>query len=83
MRVLCICMALYLHITFDMNITYISILWFALQHLFLCGNGTMRIQQIYIPLEGRYPILYEFEASTIQVTRDSKGHWHVNIGEKR
>ena len=41
MHSLCICIALCLHITFDMNITYISVLWFALQGLpFLCGKGT-------------------------------------------
>lgn len=41
MHALCVCIALYLHITFDMNITtYISIFWFALQCLFLCGKGT-------------------------------------------
>ena len=76
MRFLCICIALCLHITFDMNITYISILWFALQCLFLCGKGTpMSIQQIYLPLEDRYPIPYEFEAHTMQ--------GHVSTGEKR
>ena len=75
MPALYICIALYLHITFDMNITYISILWFALQCLFLCGKGTMSVQQIYLPLEGRYSIPYEFEADTVQ--------GHVSTGEKR
>ena len=84
MHSLCICIALCLHIKNDMDITYIRILWFALQGLpFLCGKGTMSIQQIYLSLEDRYSIPYEFEADTMQVPRGPEGHWHVNTGEKR
>ncbi len=84
MHALCICITLCLHLNFDMNITtYISVLWFALQCPFLCGKRTMSIQQIYLSLEGRYPIPYEFEANTMQVPRCPEGHWHVSIGEKR
>lgn len=32
-------------------------------------GDTMSVQQIYIPLEGRYPIPYEFESNTMPVPR--------------
>ena len=86
MHALCICIALYLHLNFDMNITtYISVLWFALQGLpFLCGKGTPGASNISIfLLRVDTPVPYAFEADTLPVPRGPGSHWHVSIGEKR
>ena len=66
MHSLCTCIALHLHIGFEMNI-FVSSARHALP--FSIKKGYAMSQQIYIPLGGKYPIPYEFEADTMPVPR--------------
>ena len=57
-----------------MNICeYTGVLLLAMQNLFLFKKGYAMSQQIYLPLGGRYPIPYEFDADTMQVPRGAGG----------